>query len=216
MGPRRTRGQHRTACAHDPAFVPRTRPSAPHLSRATRASSRMRGGVCRVACERWGTRDDARGRAHTPFPARVCDRGLQRARAQGGAIGRHARSEGSARTPLLYPREGVHTPPRLPFVGTGGTVPAPVHPRVRLCAGCATPHLARAPARSPGCATPTHRISPVPPALRAQTKPGCRRDRCTPPLRPRLPGCTISACARGMGAAPLDLDKKNYSFCKLY
>ena len=103
---------------------------------------------------------------------------MQRVHVQGGAIGRHVQSEGSAHTPLLYCREGVCTPLCLPFVGTGGTVPTPVHPHVRLCAGCTTPHIVRAPARSPGCTTPTHRISPVPPALRAQTKPGCRRDRC--------------------------------------
>ena len=87
MGLHRTRGQHCTACAHDPAFIPCMRPSVPHLSRAMCASSRMRGDVCRVACERWGalglgTRDDAQSRAHTPFPARVCDRGaVQKARA---------------------------------------------------------------------------------------------------------------------------------------
>ena len=40
----------RIACAHDPTCPTPT----PHLSRATRTSSHMRGGVRRVACERWG------------------------------------------------------------------------------------------------------------------------------------------------------------------
>ena len=116
MGPHRTQGQHCTACAHNPTFIPSMRPSVPHLLCATHVSSHMRGNVCRVACERWGalgsgTWDDAWGHAHTPFPARVCDQGaVQRAHTQGGTIGKHVRSEGSMCTPLLCSCPPMHPP----------------------------------------------------------------------------------------------------------
>lgn len=114
MGPRGTRGQHangggalakkqRPSRTTTPCTSRIPGPSAPHLSHAALHTS-------------------PRGRAHTSFPqaARACDRGaMQRERARGGAVGRHARSEESAHTPLLYHRRGGTRPPAPPFKTEG-------------------------------------------------------------------------------------------------
>ena len=41
-------------CEHNPAHCPMCMTPAPHLLHATCTSSCMQGGVCRVACKRWG------------------------------------------------------------------------------------------------------------------------------------------------------------------
>ena len=100
-------------------------PCTPHHLGATCALSRMRDGVCRVASKWWGAqgscmRDDVRGRAHTPFPARVmCEReAMQRERVAPIPLWETMGGEGCPHAPPCAP---------LPFAQARGRVP-PTHP----------------------------------------------------------------------------------------
>ena len=167
-------------------------PCVPHLSGATRASSRMRDGVRRVACERWGTqgsctRDARAGSCSHPLPCR-------------GDAGREQRVPPPScdRFPTNASRVTGAAGTRL-----GHACPHPARPP--LCASRGAQEGQRPPPSSTR-ASASVRAAPPAPRVCARASPSTQAappPTTTSPLRPLPFAPEPSRDAGGAGAPPL-------------